>query len=187
MSKSIYSSGDNDYQYIAGVNDSCISFIMEPECSNGDSKNTYSALQNFNGLIAQSITCSCARQPTIVYEIGTKNYYAVDAKPQGTGRLQNILGPTKESIESLRILGDICNPTRISINIKKCSCFCDNSITKPKKLDEERGLTFTGGFLSNVALSATSKDLVVQGSWDFMFQDLQMTGRGGGPILDDAN
>ena len=178
MITSVYSPNSSEnYKYVSAVNDSCITFKMEPECPDNTNLSPGSSIQAFDGLVAQSITCSCARTPTIIYEIGSKNYYAIDAKPQGQGRLQNILGPTKQSIESLKTLGDICNPTKITIQIKDCSCFCDtDKLTNygfNPFTDEGVGLTFTGGFLSNVALSATSKDLVVQGSWDFIFQDLQ--------------
>lgn len=178
MLNSIYSpNSESNYEYIAGVNDSCIMFSMEPDCPDNTANISGDSIQDFDGLVAQSITCSCARQPAIIYEIGTKNYYAVDAKPQGQGRLQNVLGPTRQSVQTLQTLGDICNPTRISITIKKCSCFCDKDKGTGYGFfgsDTSNSLLFRGGFLSNVTLSATAKDLVVQGSWDFIFQDLQL-------------
>lgn len=176
MINSVYSPGSaENYSYVSSVNDSCIVFKMDPECPDNTNDAAGTSIQDFDGLVAQSITCSCARQPTIVYELGSKNYYAVDAKPQGQGRLQNILGPTRQSLESLQTLGDICNPTKITIGIQKCSCFCDTfKDTDYGFSDSEVSLVFTGGFLSNVTLAATAKDLVVQGSWDFIFQDLQM-------------
>ena len=116
MINSVYSPGSaENFKYVSSVNDSCITFSMNPECTNNSDDAPSTGIQDFNGLVAQSITCSCARQPTIVYEIGSKNYYAVDAKPQGQGRLQNILGPTRQSLESLKTLGDICKQKKITI------------------------------------------------------------------------
>lgn len=154
--KSIFS--DNTYTWKNSVKDSCIAFQLIQKGSN-DNK--------FEGMVAQQLQFGIQRQPRMVFEIGSTNYYAIDSRPQGSGSLSNIFGPSDAALKALTVLGDICKPSEFKITIK--SCMCGNGGRDQAK---SKTILFTGGFLAGVQLSARAEDPTAQGSWTFIFQDL---------------
>lgn len=154
--KSIFS--DNTYTWKNSVKDSCIAFQLIHEGKN-----------KFGGLVAQQLQFGISRQPSLVFEIGSTNYYAVDSRPQGQGSLSNIFGPSSEALTALTELGSICNPSQFKITLKNCNCGNgkDNNGTKT--------LIFDGGFLSGLSITAVADNPTAQGSWSFIFQDLKVS------------
>lgn len=152
--------GSNSYSWQSSVKDSCIKFFLVQNKNN----------QNlFEGLVAQQLQFGVNRQPRIIYEIGSTNYYAIDTRPQGSGTLANIFGPSTKSLDAIRSLGDICNPTEFKIQLNKCNCDAGNN-TAPKTL------LFKGGFLSGLSISVTAQEPTAQGTWQFIFQDVEIDG-----------
>lgn len=154
--KSIFS--DNKYEWKNSVKDSCIGFSL---INNGK--------EMFDGLVAQQIQFGISRQPRLVFEIGSLNYYAVDSRPSGSGSITNVFGPSSAALNAITALGDICNPTQFKIILKNCTC----------KSGREQGgtktLLFDGGFLAGISLTAVAENPTAQGSWSFIFQDLKVS------------
>ena len=146
---------DNTYTFKNGVKDSCISFSL----SGGGSDNI------FDGLVAQSLGFGVQRQPSIIYEIGSTNYYVVASRPVGGGKLTNVFGPSTAALNAIRNLADICKPSEFKITLKNCTCRNDGK-------SGSKTLTFTGGFLTRLDIAASSQDPTAQGSWEFVFQDM---------------
>ena len=146
---------DNTYTFKNGVKDSCISFSL----SGGGGDNV------FDGLVAQSLGFGVQRQPSIIYEIGSTNYYVVASRPVGGGQLQNVFGPSTAALNAIRSLADVCKPTEFKITLKNCACRNDGG-------SKSKTLTFTGGFLTRLNISASANDPTAQGTWEFVFQDM---------------
>lgn len=138
-----------------------------------------------DGLIAQSIQANCSRQPSIFYEIGTKKYYVVDARPQGQGKISNIIGPTKVTVAALQDLGNICKETQIVYETKGCVCDSDGKAST----DSDAGFsaTFKGGYLTSVTLAAQASTFVLSGEWSFMFADLVINSKADNNNAGDNN
>ena len=146
---------DNTYTFKNGVKDSCISFSL----SGGGSDNV------FDGLVAQSLGFGIQRQPAIIYEVGSTNYYVVASRPSGGGRLENVFGPSTAALNAIRDLADICKPTEFKITLKNCTCRNEGNTSS-------KTLTFTGGFLTGLDIAASAQSPVAQGTWTFVFQDM---------------
>lgn len=156
---SVFSTGGKTFTHAASVGQSCIQFTLTNDGAKGTNL--------FEGLVAQQIQAQCGRQPQIIYELGTENYYAIGTKPSGSGTLQNVFGPTDAGIKGLKQLGDICHATTLTVNMKDCKCGSNGTQTA------QTPLKFTGGFLTGVTISANAQSFLVNGSWSFTFQDLQ--------------
>lgn len=150
---------DNTYKFKNGVKDSCISFSLSGD---GDSN-------LFEGLVAQQLQFGVQRQPAIIYEIGSTNYYVVASRPVGQGTLTNVFGPSTSAFNAIRNLADICKPTEFKIMLKNCAC---NTGSTREGNSGTKTLTFTGGFLTTFGITATAQDPTAQGSWGFVFQDV---------------
>lgn len=148
---------DNTYKFKNGVKDSCISFSLS---GGGES-------DLFEGLVAQQLQFGVQRQPAIIYEIGSTNYYVVASRPVGQGTLTNMFGPSTAALNAIRNLADICKPTEFKITLKNCDC---NSGSRGSSASKT--LTFTGGFMTSLSITATAQDPTAQGSWGFVFQDV---------------
>ena len=147
---------DNTYKFKNGVKDSCISFSLT---SSGGST-------SFEGLVAQQLNFGVSRQPSIIYEIGSTNYYVVASRPAGQGQLSNVFGPATAALDAITDLADICKPSEFKITLKNCNCSNSGSGSGGNKT-----LTFTGGFLTTLGITATADNPTAQGSWGFVFQD----------------
>ncbi|MBQ2619746.1 MAG: hypothetical protein IJF84_00235 [Thermoguttaceae bacterium] len=166
MGNSFFNTKDT-YTFKSGVNGNC----LELKIWQGNGTGTDGSSVKFDGLIAQSVTAGVRRQPQIIYEVGSNNYYVIDSKPAGTGQIRNILGPATSTLSALKKLGDICQPTNIQFKMKNCTCTPDGS--KSSNSGSKESYTFVGGFLTGVTLAAQSDSFAVAGQWDFLFQDLQ--------------
>lgn len=155
--KSIF--GDNKYEWKGSVKDSCIGFSL---INNGK--------EMFDGLVAQQIQFGITRQPRLVFEIGSSNYYAVDSRPSGSGSLTNVFGPSSAALNAIQTLGDICNPTQFKIILKNCTCG-----GREGRQSGTKTLLFDGGFLAGVSITAVAENPTAQGSWSFIFQDLKVS------------
>lgn len=153
--KSIFS--DNTYTWKNSVKDSCIGFSL-----------MHDGKDKFQGLVAQQLQFQIQRAPRLVFEIGSTNYYAVDSRPQGSGTLSNVFGPTVEALNAITELGNICQPTQFKIIMKNCNCGTDNNRVS-------KTLIFDGGFLSGIGISAVAENPTAQGTWTFIFQDLKVS------------
>ena len=167
MGNSIFNAKES-YTFKSGINSSCLELKIWQ--GNPGSSNGASAVQ-FDGLIAQSVTAGVKREPQMLYEIRSNNYYIIDSKPQGSGQIKNVLGPATATLSALKKMGDICQPTNIQFKLKNCTCSPNGSTRSSGGGDT---YTFVGGFLSGVTLAASADSFAVAGQWDFLFQDLQI-------------
>lgn len=114
--------------------------------------------------ICQNITASVQIGLNTYYEIGSSNAYRVMGRPQGTGSISNIMGPTRETVNNLAKLCDICNPHNLNVKfINKAPC----------KNQTGGGLIFKDCICNQVQITAEAAQDLINGTWQFVCTDVQ--------------
>lgn len=112
------------------------------------------------GTICQAINASVSVQVAPYYEIGSRNMYRVAGRTQGQGQLQNVMGPTSETLTALKKLCDICKPDDLNVRLYNA---CGSS---------SGGLRFKDCICTSITCDMNAAQDVINGSWQLMFSDV---------------
>lgn len=111
--------------------------------------------------ICQAINASVSVQVAPYYEIGSRNHYRVAGRTSGQGQLQNVMGPTNESLTALTTLCNICKPDDLIVELYNA---CDSV---------SGGFIFKDCICTSVTCDANAAQDIVNGSWQLMFSDIE--------------
>lgn len=146
-------------------------FSKEPTILNGVRKMDATCIKlTVNGeksdsMVVQQAQLQATRQPKIVWEIGSNNFYKIDARPSGTAVLQNVVGPTAASLANMTALGNICEENNVTLTWKGSSeCYKWEGASGTIKL--------IGGILTMVQFVQQAGDVTTQGQWQLIFADM---------------
>lgn len=114
-----------------------------------------------HGTICQSINASVSVQVAPYYEIGSRNHYRVAGRTSGQGQLQNVMGPTYESVVALSSLCNICDPDDLNVELYNA---CG---------DGQGGYIFKDCICTSVTCDMNAAQDIVNGSWQLMFSDIE--------------
>jgi len=122
----------------------------------------------FDGLpltkvICQNITASVNVALNNYYEIGSKNAYRIMGKPQGSGSVSNILGPTAETVTTLKALCNVCQPKDLIVEFVDTVCKGTKAPT----------LKFKDCVCNSVQITADAAQDIINGTWQFICTDVQ--------------
>lgn len=123
-----------------------------------------SADVNLERCICQTITASVQVGLNTYYEIGSHNAYRVMGRPQGNGSISNIMGPTKETVQAIAALCDICNPHNLNVQfVNMAPCPEDKT---------GGGLIFKDCICNSVQVNAEASQDLINGTWQFVCTDV---------------
>lgn len=144
------------YEFGGGVQGDCVDVTM----TNGTS-----GANTLTGMVAQTVTGSVQKQPTPIYEIGTNYYYIVESRPTGSGQITHLIGPNSAPMwTTLQGFADVCQETTLSIGMRSgCNC---------KGMGQGGAITFVGGFLNSISVSAQAASYVINSELGFTFFDV---------------
>lgn len=126
---------------------------------------TWASNNNLEGCLVQEAQWRCARQVSILYEIGSPAVYYVGNRRSGTAQLRRVVGGRDTFAQMARDFGDICNPENLIIDARQRPC----------------GENLTGGGVSYTCVDATLNELggsvtaegvVISENMSFVFVDL---------------
>lgn len=141
-----------------------------------DSDNKFNGLKNgansanlMDGLAAQQVQAQVQKAVRPVYEIGSTKYYIIDGRPQGSGQIAYLFGPSGEIVNKIKQFSDVCKPCSLDV---RCNGEdeCVNGSTKNK--GHKEGVRFKSGTLTSFSVQATAQDFMVTGSVGFIFMDI---------------
>ena len=115
---------------------------------------------NLENTICQSINASVSVQVMPYYEIGSRNMHRVMGRTQGQGQLQNVMGPTTETLSALKTLCDICNPDDLNVTFYNA---CGST---------SGGLRFKDCICTGITCDMNAAQDIINGSWTLMFSDV---------------
>ena len=125
------------------------------------------------GLAAQQIQAEVRKDVRPVYEIGSTNYYVVDGRPQGTGRISYLFGPSGEVVSQLESFANQCHTCALMVEHNGAAvCKADGTITSKGY----EGMIFSGGTLTSFSIQATAENFMVVGDIGFIFMDVRRPG-----------
>jgi hypothetical protein len=118
-----------------------------------------------DGALVQEAQWRCARQVSILYEIGSPAVYYVGNRRSGNAQMRRVVGGAATFAAMAKHFGNICKPENLIINAKQEPC----------------GKNVTGGGVKYTCVDATLNDLgasmqaesvVINESMSFVFVDL---------------
>lgn len=159
-----------EYTYGNSVKGDCVEVWLEniprPGVTNTSDAPPVGYSNALIGLVAQNVQGSIQKQPRQFYEVGTTNYYFVEARPSGSGSIDHLVGPNTTDIwASIRGFASVCNETNLYMG-KKIDC----KLCKPVKTLGT--VCFREGLLNAVQVTATANDWVLTSRLGFSFYDL---------------
>lgn len=122
-------------------------------------------------LIVQSAAVNITRQPNMLWEIGSNNFYILDARPSGSATLTNVVGPTQDSLSCMLSLANVCKSHKVGLEWNGPGCGC-RSENLSFANGAEGKLELVGAALVHVGLTANSGSTTVSGNWGLMFADV---------------
>lgn len=75
-----------------------------------------------DGMLVQEAQWHCARQVSILYEIGSPAVYYVGNRRSGTANLRRVVGGRGQFKEMARSFGNICSPKNLIIDARQQAC-----------------------------------------------------------------
>ena len=120
-----------------------------------------------DGALVQEAQWRCARQVSILYEIGSPAVYYVGNRRSGNAQMRRVVGGTATFRAMAEKFGNICQPENLIINAKQAKCTKTNNLV--------------GGGVKYTCVDATLNDLggaiqaesvVINESMSFVFVDL---------------
>ena len=134
---------------------------------NEDGKAVADGGNRLDGVAAQQVQATVQKGVRPVYEIGSPNYYLVDGRPQGTGQIAYIFGPSGAIVSRIKDFADICSPCTLEV-----LCDGEKACKKGEAGAKKEGVHFKSGTLTSFAIQATSQDFMVTGNIGFIFMDI---------------
>lgn len=126
---------------------------------------TWSDNKNLEGCLVQEAQWRCARQVSMLYEIGSPAVYYVGNRRSGQASFRRVVGGKETFAQMARDFGQICTPKNLIIDARQQAC----------------GRNLTGGGVSYTCVDATLNELggavtaegvIISENMSFIFLDL---------------
>jgi hypothetical protein len=137
---------------------------------------TWTGIDAFEGALVQEAQWRCARQISMLYEIGSPAVYYVGNRRSGSASLRRVVGSSQTFASMATTFGNICAPQDLIIDARQEGCGRVAPLTTA---------TFTGGGIKYTLKDATLNELggaiqaesvIISENMSFVFVDLYYDG-----------
>jgi hypothetical protein len=121
--------------------------------------------RNLEGLLVQEAQWRCARQVSILYEIGSPAVYYVGNRRSGTAQFRRVVGGRESFKDMAQAFGNICNPRNLEIDARQKPC-------GQNVIGGGVNYTCVDATLNELGGSVTAEGVVISENMSFVFIDL---------------
>lgn len=123
------------------------------------------------GALVQSLNLNYQKSVSRVMEIGSENQYYVSGQSQGQGDFGAIVGPNNIVISITKSLADECKAASRIVAFSTTTNQCINESDSGSRLQAQA----SGALLTNVGVSVSADNFLVQQSGSFMFTAMSLS------------
>jgi hypothetical protein len=139
---------------------------------------TWTGITQFEGALVQEAQWSCARQVSMLYEIGSPAVYYVGNRRSGNARMRRVVGGKQTFQDMATKFGNICQPENLVVDARQTACFSAN-LPRGNTGLQGGGVKYTlkDATLNDLGGSVTAQEVVISENMSFVFVDMYYDGK----------